>query len=261
MTDEPEIQPAAQFVQKMPDAPTYQPPSIMGMLAHAVQSGQSIEVVRELMAMSKELAADEARRAFDAAMADAKAEMPAIVKNRVVDFSSAKGRTNYRHEDLGEISKTVDPILAKHGLAYRFETKTENKTVRVICIVSHRQGHSVSNELTASHDESGNKNSIQAIGSTITYLQRYTLKAALGLAASNDDDGAKSGQRADDALKPDQVETILDLISKTDTDIELFCQTFKVEAVAQLTVRDFDSAVRSLNIKLARKMTPSETTK
>jgi hypothetical protein len=33
------------------------------------------------------------------------------------------------------------------------------------------------------------KNSLQAIASTTTYLQRYTLKLALGLSVSHDDDG------------------------------------------------------------------------
>ena len=39
-------------------------------------------------------------------------------------------------------------------------------------------------------DNSGSKNSIQAIGSTTTYLQRYTLFSILGLAAGEDDDGS-----------------------------------------------------------------------
>ena len=57
------------------------------------------------------------------------------------------------------------------------------------CILSHRDGHSEETTLSAGRDDSGNKNSIQAVGSTVTFLQRYTLKAALGLAAAEDDDG------------------------------------------------------------------------
>ncbi len=241
--------------------PIAAPPSgnpLLEMISEAVRAGQSIDVIRELKNMAKELADDGARRAFEAAMSAAKAEIPTITKNRTVDFSSAKGRTHYAHEDLGGIAKVVDPILGKHGLSYRFETITEAKTVKVICIVSHREGHSVRNELVAAHDDSGNKNSIQAIGSTVTYLQRYTLKAALGLAASTDDDGAKSEQRMTSALKPEQVETIRDLIEKTDTDIQKFCETFKVEALTELRVLDFDSAVKSLNIKLARKLSEAK---
>lgn len=242
-------------VEQLPVAAALTGNPMMDMLSEALRSGQSIDVIREIKSMAKELADDAARRAFEAAMSAAKAEIPTITKNRVVDFTSQKGRTNYRHEDLGEIAKLIDPILGKHGLSYRYETVTEGGKVRVTCVVSHREGHSVRNELTADHDNSGNKNSIQAVGSTITYLQRYTLKAALGLAASNDDDGAKHGQKAQDLLKPEQVETIRDLIEKTDTDIAKFCETFRVDALTDLRVLDFDSAVKSLNIKLARKLT------
>lgn len=237
--------------------PVAAPPSgnaLLDMLSEAVRAGASIDVIREIKNLAKEVADDQARRAFEAAMSSAKADIPTITKNRTVDFTSSKGRTNYRHEDLGEIAKVIDPILGRHGLSYRFETMTDNKMVRVVCVVSHRDGHSTRNELTAPHDESGNKNSIQAVGSTITYLQRYTLKAALGLAASNDDDGAKAGQRQNDLLKPEQVETVRDLIEKTDTDIAKFCEAFKVESLNDLRVVDFDSAVKSLNIKLARKL-------
>src|SRR5690606_10591416 len=45
-------------------------------------------------------------------------------------------------------------------------------------------------------DGSGNKNAIQGIGSTSTYLQRYTLSAAFGLTtADEDDDGEATGDK------------------------------------------------------------------
>ena len=53
------------------------------------------------------------------------------------------------------------------------------------CVLSHRDGHFEETTLTAGRDDSGKKNAIQQVGSTITYLQRYTLKAALGLAAAS----------------------------------------------------------------------------
>lgn len=162
----------------------------MAMIQHAMQSGASMDQLKQLMDLSERWDRNEARKAFDAAMSSAKAGIPVIHKNREVDFTSSKGRTNYRYEDLAEIARTVDPILAQHGLSYRFRTSSPpNEPVTVTCIVAHRGGHSEENTLSAGRDESGNKNSIQAIGSTLTYLQRMTLKAALGLAASTDDDG------------------------------------------------------------------------
>ena len=163
---------------------------VMQTLAAAVQRGLPVETLNALMDFQERYQKNEARRAFDEAMAAARAELPIIIKNREVDFTSAKGRTNYVYEDLASIAKAVDPILAKHGLAYRFRTAQDGSNVTVTCIISHKAGYSEENSLNAARDESGNKNSIQAVGSAVTYLQRYTLKAALGLSATKDDDAA-----------------------------------------------------------------------
>jgi hypothetical protein len=46
--------------------------------------------------------------------------------------------------------------------------------------------------MSGPHDQSGNKNAIQAIASTVTYLERHTAVAITGVAVSDeeDDDGA-----------------------------------------------------------------------
>ncbi|CAM5207624.1 ERF superfamily protein OS=Bosea thiooxidans OX=53254 GN=SAMN05660750_03364 PE=4 SV=1 [Bosea thiooxidans] len=144
----------------------------MAMLSQAVERGASMEMLEKLMALQERWEANQARKAFDAALAAAKAEIPVITKNRQVGYETKSGgKTSYQHEDLGEIARTVDPILAKHGLSYRFRTISElNQPVQVTCIVAHRDGHSETNTLTAGRDESGQKNLIQQIGSTITYL-------------------------------------------------------------------------------------------
>lgn len=224
------------------------------MLAQAVSSGAPIEVVTQLMGLLKETRAEERKMAFDAALSAAKAEIPPILKNRVVDFTSAKGRTNYRHEDLGEIAKTVDPILTTHGLSYRFRTEQDGNNVKVTCIVAHRDGYAEENSISASRDESGNKNSIQAVGSTITYLQRYTLKASLGLAVSNDDDARGASGRTIDVplINIEQRDELLKLIEETATDIELFCRFYKIEAVPDLPSSKFGSAKSKLEAKKAK---------
>jgi hypothetical protein len=226
----------------------------MQMAYQLISRGADIGAVKEMLAVSKELAADNARRAFDAALSAAKAEIPPILKNRAVDFVGKTGiRTNYRHEDLGEIARTVDPILARHGLSYRFRTEQQDGGgIRVTCVVGHRDGHSENNSLTAGRDESGNKNNIQAVGSTITYLQRYTLKAALGLAASNDDDGRSAGgSMADEtsSITTEQRDEILALISETSTDVALFCKYFKIDAVPDLPSSKFTAAKARLVAK------------
>lgn len=224
----------------------------MAMIGQALQSGASVEMIASLMDLQDRYETKQARKAFDNAMASAKAEIPVIIKNRTVDFTSAKGRTHYRHEDLAEVSRTVSPILAKHGLSYRFRTTSNpDEPVVVTCIVSHRDGHCEENTLSAGRDESGSKNSIQSIGSTLTYLQRMTLKAALGLAASEDDDGKTSGG-AHAAISQDQVGSLVELLESTNADKARFLKYFKVETLADLPAKRFAEAVQMLNAKGSR---------
>jgi hypothetical protein len=223
----------------------------MAMLAKAVEGGADIDVLEKLMGLSERWEANQARKAFDNAMSAAKAEIPVILKNRVVDFTSQKGRTHYRHEDLAEIARTVSPILAKHGLSYRYRTTSNlNEPVTVTCIVSHRDGHFEENTLSAGRDESGNKNSIQAVGSTLTYLQRMTLKAALGLAASDDDDGAAIS--TGDKITDQQRTALVDLADEVGADKVAFCKYMKIASLADLPTKDFNRAVAALNKKRAQ---------
>jgi hypothetical protein len=163
--------------------------------------------------------------------------------------SFGNGKTAYRHEDLAEIARTVDPILTKHGLSYRFRTQSDAGSVAVTCILSHRDGHSEETTLSASHDGSGSKNSIQAIGSTITYLQRYTLKAALGLAASNDDDGktAETGE----LISAEQLKTLQDKFAKVGGVSPATLAYFEVASLSDLAAKDYPRVLQAVNKKIA----------
>lgn len=219
----------------------------MDMLSIAVSRGASIEVLEKLMALAERQEANKNRRAFDAAIAEAKAEIPTISKNRTVDFTSTKGRTHYRYEDLAEIARTIDPILAKHGLHYRFRTHNPpNEPITVTCVIAHRDGHFEENSLSGPRDESGNKNGHQAIQSAVTYLERTTLKASLGLAASNEDDDSRATS-APEPIESEQFGVIRKLIIEAGTDEEKFCALFKIGALAELPAAKFEKAVGELN--------------
>lgn len=229
----------------------------LDMLDRAVVQGASVEVMTKLLDLHERTEAIRARRAFDEAIAAAKGEIPVIRKNREVDFTSSKGRTNYRHEDLAEIARTVDPVLSKYGLSYRFRTTSvPNEPIVVTCVVSHRLGYSEENSLTAGRDDSGNKNSIQAIGSAISYLMRYTLKAALGLAASvDDDDGSGSEKEEPGTITDEQFASLRAMIDEVGADIPKFCRYFKIEGLQQLPASRYADAVKQLALKRAREAT------
>lgn len=228
----------------------------MVMLSQAVERGASMEMLEKLMGLQERWEANQARKAFDAALAAAKAEIPVITKNRQVGYETKSGgKTSYQHEDLGEIARTVDPILAKHGLSYRFRTLSElNQPVSVTCIVAHRDGHSETNTLTAGRDDSGQKNLIQQIGSTITYLQRYTLKAALGLAASQDDDGRSvQGQQEEQFITEEQVMELREYLESVGIDESQFKGLIKVSDLSGIYAAKFQAAKDLIRQKANRR--------
>lgn len=210
-----------------------------------------IDKFERLALMKERMEAQEAKRAFNAAMARAKGRIPPILKNRTVDFTSQKGRTNYRHEDLSEIARTVDPILQEDGLSYRFRSRQDGNRLIVTCIITHALGYSEETELAAPEDHSGNKNAIQAIGSVATYLQRYTLKLALGLASSVDDDGKAAGTAA--TITDEQAEQIKQALEETGGQISRFAEYFKLEKLTDLPADKFEAAMKAIQNSAKRR--------
>jgi hypothetical protein len=189
-----------------PDMPTVAPaPDRAASLVSLVEKLMadptvSIERATQAFEFYQKLQASQARVAFDDAIAAAKAEIPPIIRN-------ATGHNNKKYADFAAIAKVIDPILGKHGLSYRFRSEQKGGAITVTCRLTHRAGHAEDNSLEAPADTSGNKNSIQAIGSTLTYLQRYTLVLSVGLAAAHDDDGQAGGAKKakDNAIPGEEV--------------------------------------------------------
>lgn len=167
------------------DAPTEVSP--LTMVQMAVAQGSSIEVVERLMGLAERWQANQAKQYYDAAIAKFKANPPRIVKNKEVSF----GNTSYSHATLDEVTAKVTAALSAVGISHKWEVAQDGPKISVSCVLTHAHGHSEKTTLSAAADTSGSKNPIQAIGSAVTYLQRYTLLAATGLAvAGSDDDGA-----------------------------------------------------------------------
>lgn len=226
-----------------------QPATPMEMLNRALMSGAAPETLEKMLVLQERWEKNEARKAFDRAITAAKAKLPVIKKNRSVSFGA--GKTAYAHEDLAEIERTVVPILSEHGLSYRFRTNVTDKSIIVTCIVSHQDGHSEENSLPGPADTSGSKNALQAIGSAVTYLQRYTLKAALGLSASEDDDAVmvKTNGNGNGHISPaerDELDMLLDDAGANDEAISNLCVILGVKALDDLRPRHLPLAKKHI---------------
>lgn len=228
---------------KKPNGTELAPVAPQQLLQMAVQQGANLEQLKQLMDLQERWERNEARKAFVHAMNQFKANPPVIEKNKHVKF----GQTEYDHATLDHVCKQVTKGLGEHGISHRWRVDQENGSIKVVCILTHEMGHSEETALIGSPDTSGSKNGIQAIGSTVTYLQRYTLLAATGLAASNgDDDGSSSGPRMDDLMEH------LDNISNA-CDITELQKMFVPAYRKAKELRDVNAVTKLIAAKDARK--------
>jgi len=174
------------------------------LLQLAVQNNLDIDKLERLMALQERWQQREAEKDFLNAFSKFQHECPVLEKSKLVDYQNkAGGKTSYKFAPLGEIAEKIKSPMFNNGLSHRWELEETETHLYISCIVSHSSGHSKKTTLKGEKDNSGGKNAIQATGSTVTYLQRYSLIAALGLTtADEDNDGI--GNNAKQATQPPQ---------------------------------------------------------
>lgn len=216
----------------------------------AITSGANPDYLDKLLDLKHKHDAEEARKAFTDAMARFKSESIVIKKDRRVGFDTKdSGRTEYAHASLGNIIEIATPYMSKHGLSARWETEQGNGLITVTCILTHCLGHSERTSLSAGADNSGKKNPIQQVASTITYLERYTFLAITGLAVKEqDDDGNKAGNPVD-LINENQEANIVALMDEVKANKVMFCKYFKINSVEKLPAKAYQDAIRMLEQK------------
>jgi len=216
----------------------------MDLIARAQASNASIEQMSQLFELQLRYEANEERKAYNVAMSAFRSSCPDIAKTR-------KGH-NGKYAGLAETIQVINPVLARNGLSHQWKTEQADSGVKVTCIVTHVLGHSEQTTLAAAGDKSGGKTDIHALASTISYLERYTLFAMLGLAGQEmDDDAAAAGKKTDDAprITERQYLDLLALISEVGANEQSFNTYYKINDVAELPLSKYEAAVKGLEMK------------
>lgn len=135
----------------------------------------------------------EAKVAFAQAFEQFKQDAPKILKTKHVSFENKSGgKTDYWHVELDKACDLLIPALLKVGITHQWKSADlPDGRVRVTCILRHRLGHEQEGaSLAGPADQSGGKNPIQGVGSSTSYLERYTFLATCGIVAQGtDNDG------------------------------------------------------------------------
>jgi len=177
---------------------------IESLITLAVQNNADIDKLDRVMAMRREFYAEEARKAFNEAFAGFKAEAVRVIRNKTVTDGPLKGKS---YAELFTVVNAATEALSRYGLSTSWKlTKDEKDWIEVTCMLRHAGGHCETVSMAGPPDTGGAKSALQARASSITFLERYTLKAILGLAEQGDDSDGRNPprNRADAPPPPDE---------------------------------------------------------
>jgi hypothetical protein len=162
----------------------------------ALDPSADIDKMERLLQMHERLLERDARAAYTAALAAMQPDLPSIVERGKIKNNSGGITSTYALWE--DINAAIKPVLQKHGFALSFRTSTREKEVHVVGILAHRGGHQETTEITLAADNSGAKNAVQSVGSSVSYGKRYAAGALLNLTThGEDDDGRLGGGKLD----------------------------------------------------------------
>lgn len=233
-----------------------QPAATGGPISMAAAAGSSIEDLERLWALQIRYEENEAKKAYNFSIAQLKKESLSLKKDGKVGYTTKdKEFVGYTFATLASMVDKVSPLMAKHGITHSWSTEQRESRIFVTCTVSHEGGHSREVTLSAPPDTSGKKNPIQSVKSTVSYLERITFQAIMGLAAGDqDDDGAGAEPRDPDKYIDEtqaaDFRALLDEVGMTEPDFSAWCG---LDCVEDIPANKYSAAVKRIESKRGAK--------
>ncbi|WP_340638776.1 ERF family protein, partial [Vreelandella lionensis] len=205
----------------------------------ALNPDVDIDKMERLLQMQERVMDRQAMMAYSAAMAAMQTELPSIEE---------RGQTNNScYATLEDIVDSVRPILQKHGFAVSFRIQTQERGIQVTGVLMHKDGHREETSMLLPADMSGNKNAVQAFGTSTSYGKHYVMCALLNITTRGQDDNGQTSTRTvvkrGTAFQAGQIQRLISQCPATTQ--EWF--SGKYSTAVQVPQADFDKPRATLN--------------
>ncbi len=176
-------------IDHVPAAPVQEGQTLLAVISRAAADPQTdVEKMERLMAMYERVEAKRAETDFNAAMSRAQTAMRPIQ----ADMNNPQTRSLYA--SYAKLDSRLRPIYTANGFALSFDTEAAAvpEYIRVLCYVTHKDGHSRTYKVDMPADGKGAKGGdvmtkTHATGAGMTYGMRYLLKMIFNVAVGEDD--------------------------------------------------------------------------
>jgi len=248
-------------VVTLPSTESVHPGTMIQMLV-ANHKDIDISQLTGLFELQKKYDDEIARKAYHTAKSQFAAMVPTIIEDGVADFTAGNKRTHYKFATLAGTMDQIRGVLEQCRLHVSWKTEEVDNRLKVTCFLTHDLGYQEETSLSAGREEgkgSTGMNSLQALKSTASYLERITLFALLGLASKgDDDDGVAAGKPEVERITDEQVNTIHSLITDNDLDMDAFMRWLAVSGARAGLIEDipaatYDAVIRKIKATIKAK--------
>ncbi len=229
-------------------------PSVAIMLSGAlasIQKGevtpQHVEVLSKMMDLYERNEARQAEKDFAAALVALQGETIRVQATKAVDVKA--GVPRYTFAPYEEIMAVVQPMLTRHGFSVTFDTKIDNDRLYSVCTLTHKAGHSRSNQFAVRFTTPPGSSSAQGDMSTKSYAKRGALCDALNISIDHDDDARMIGKPIGQALALD----LEDRVRKVGADENAFLKYAGAKTYAEISDERYPALDELLKRKEAAK--------
>lgn len=247
------------IVEKSSLVPVSDSTAMMHMISQAATDPNvDVNKMERLWEMKKEFDALEAEKEFNIAMAEAQSEMG------TVGADASNPQTQSKYASYAKLDRALRPIYSKKGFSLSFntgETPTDD-SVRVLCYVSHKAGHTRTYHSDIDASGKGAKGGAvmtktHAAGSAMSYGMRYLLKMIFNVAVGEyDDDGNSAGEEVL-YITEEQATYLHAKITDNDLNMDKFKALIKAElgcnSLSEIQIGSFDSVDKRIDSAIRAK--------
>lgn len=194
-------------------------------LQQEIARGTDPDRLQKMLDMSLQVMDRQNEQAFNKAMRLAKKSMPAVVARGYND------QTKSPYAKLEDIQQTIEPVYNKRGFSCSFgeDDCPKEDHIRVVCDVSHDDGHTRRYHLDIPTDMTGpggkaNKTRTHGTMSAVTYGQARLLRLIWNvrvIGEPEDDDGNGAGTPPIEFITENQVNELHAKITDNDLNMDL----------------------------------------
>lgn len=167
-------------------------PSMMEAIIAKGITAESVSVMKDLLAMKRDMDAESARAEFNRDFLELRKECKPIAATRTIPTKD--GGVKGRFASLEDIAGEVGPLLEKYGFSDTYsQSFVEGGRTKVVVTLLHRSGHERSSEYTCREHQSPQNTPAQNDGGTNKMARRHALCNMLGIVMDYSNDARLEG--------------------------------------------------------------------